>query len=142
VASRNIRTERRTSRARQARTPKSPPAPSGKKARLSDCGTRDSDVETLARSIGRIAQQLVDLKDEARALGIFAGDRDLLTCPKCGLMEDVLVDGTLVTYHEENNPKDTGLRFVESTTAKGRFNCPECGSKIVLVAAEPRKRDG
>lgn len=45
-------------------------------------------------------------------------------------MEDVLVDGRLVTYHEEGDRDDTGLRFAESVHDDGLFTCPECGSDV------------
>ncbi len=35
---------------------------------------------------------------------MFTDDRELIRCPKCGLMEDVLCGGFLVTYHEEGDP--------------------------------------
>lgn len=40
-----------------------------------------------------MARQLVRVREKARKLGIYVGDRELLTCPKCGIMEDVLADG-------------------------------------------------
>lgn len=54
-------------------------------------------------------------------------------------MEDVLVDDRLVTYHEENSPEDTGLRFAESAQESGRFACPECGGEFISPSAEPRE---
>jgi hypothetical protein len=49
----------------------------------------------LAANAGRIAE----LQKTARRLGIFTEDRALLTCPTCGLMEDVLFDGRLVNVY-------------------------------------------
>ena len=125
MAERNTRTD--TGR---PRPPRSPSARGAKKASPSKRARRQGDVEALADSIGAIARRIGDLKAQARALGIFTADRDLLTCPKCGLMEDVLIDGRLVTYHEENSPEDTGLRFAESAQESGRFTCPECGGDV------------
>jgi hypothetical protein len=56
-------------------------------------------------------------------------DRELLKCSRCGLMEDVLIGGLLITYHQGRDPIDTGLRFKESK-AEGRFTCPMCGIEI------------
>ena len=134
MAARNTRTD-----AGRPRPPRSPSARGAKKASPSKRARRQGDVEALVDSIGAIARRLGKLQTQARALGIFTNDRDLLTCPKCGLMEDVLVDGRLVTYHEENNPKDTGLRFAESAQESGRFSCPECGSEFISPSAEPRE---
>jgi uncharacterized Zn-binding protein involved in type VI secretion len=44
-------------------------------------------------------------------------------------MEDLLVDGRLVTHHEIGEP-DTGLRFAAHARAKDRFACPECGTAV------------
>lgn len=125
MAARNTRTD-----AGRPRPPKSPSARGAKKASPSKRARRQGEVEALVDSIGAIARRLGKLQTQARALGVFTNDRDVLTCPKCGLMEDVLVDGRLVTYHEENNPKDTGLRFAESAQQSGRFTCPECGADV------------
>ena len=66
---------------------------------------------------------------QAKALGIFTADRELLECPKCGLLEDVAFDGTLMTYRENEAALiDTGLRFNESDP--GKFICPSCGSEV------------
>lgn len=98
---------------------------------------QDGDVDALVDSIGAIARGLADLQTQTRALGIFTSDRDLLTCSKSGLIEDVLVDGQLITYRDKSNPKDTGVRFTEYAQESGLFTCPECGSKVTALAAEP-----
>jgi hypothetical protein len=76
-----------------------------------------------------VARKLVKVQEEARKLGIFVGDRELLTCPKCGLMEDVLADGRLVTCHEGGGT-DTGLRFAAHPCTEDRFVCPQCGTAL------------
>ncbi|HLE16916.1 MAG TPA: hypothetical protein VI728_01380 [Syntrophales bacterium] len=47
-------------------------------------------------------RHLEKVKQQARALGIFTDDRELLACPSCGLLEDVTAEELLVTY-----PKDS-----------------------------------
>ena len=77
-------------------------------------------------------RQLAQAKQQARALGIFTDDRELLECPNCGLLEDVTVKGLLVTYPKDSvDLKDCGLRFcpVDET----RFACPKCGTRIKAV---------
>jgi len=37
----------------------------------------------------QLASRLVALQEQARSLGIFAANRELPECPKCGLREDV-----------------------------------------------------
>jgi hypothetical protein len=58
-------------------------------------------------------------------------DRELLECPKCGLMEDVASSGQLVTYRAESPAADTGLRF--TPIVGGLFRCPACRA----IVAEP-----
>lgn len=78
--------------------------------------------------------QLRHLKQQARSLGLFADERELLACPECGLQEDVLADGRLITYREGHiNPQDSGLRFTE--TDEGGFclsamRCVDCRRSI------------
>lgn len=79
-----------------------------------------------------LARHLVDVKQRAEALGIFTDDRELLACPNCGLLEDVMADGLLVTYPKDSvDLKDCGLRFcrVDET----HFTCPKCGTSIKPV---------
>jgi hypothetical protein len=86
------------------------------------------DLHSFVASVEPLARQLLDVQRQARALGIFVHDRELLTCPKCGLTEDVLSDGRLSTFYGSPGP-DTGLRFVEPTAADRRYTCPGCGSE-------------
>ena len=73
--------------------------------------------------------QLKALQDQARALGFFPNDRELLACPHCGLAEDVLADGRLITSYEIGEA-DTGLRFIEPESDDGPFTCPGCGGEV------------
>ena len=73
-----------------------------------------------------LAARLVSLQKRAKALGVFANDRELLECPRCGLMEDVT---------------STGLRFVQ--LADDIFRCPSCSQRVEVPAGEinkPRKQ--
>ena len=79
-----------------------------------------------------LTRQLEQVKAQARALGIFTDDRELLECPNCGLLEDVTAKGLLVTYPKDSvDLKDCGLRFcpVDET----RCACPKCGTSIKAV---------
>jgi len=44
-----------------------------------------------------LVAQLADIRAQVKAQGGFVGDRDLHQCLTCGLMEDVLFSGKLVT---------------------------------------------
>ncbi len=95
------------------------------------------------KDLRALAAQVVALQAKARALGLFADDRELLTCAKCGLQEDVTFSGYLITSRPDSAGEDTGLRFEE--LAHGGFRCPACGAtaceedSIVPVAKKTKK---
>jgi hypothetical protein len=73
-----------------------------------------------------LVAQLADIRAQVKAQGGFVGDRDLHQCLTCGLMEDVLFSGKLVTYWRQSaQPVDTGLRFKEA--GADQLACPCCG---------------
>lgn len=92
--------------------------------------TRDLDVVTdaLAERVAPLLRQLQAVQEQARRLGLFPNDRDLLACSNCGLTEDVLASGQLITNVDPGQP-DTGLRFIEPTKDDGAFVCPACGAE-------------
>jgi hypothetical protein len=66
----------------------------------------------LISSIRPIARELMRIKKQAEALGVFTNDRELLECTGCDLVEDVTCDGFLITYHRNSGSMDdSGLRF-------------------------------
>ncbi len=76
-------------------------------------------------------RQVQQLQAQAKALGIFTDERNLLTCPNCGLFEDVTFDGFLITSRTfSKEPLDTGLRFCE--IAPDTYSCPYCQSEVQL----------
>jgi len=82
-------------------------------------------------NLRQLASRLAALQEQARSAGMFAGDRELLECPKCGLPEDVTFTGQLITCRpgaEGPEGEDTGLRFQE--LPRYCFRCPACGSLI------------
>jgi hypothetical protein len=84
------------------------------------------------KELNALVEQLADIRAQAMAQGGFVGDRDLQQCPACGLMEDVLFGGKLVTYWRESaQPVDTGLRFKEVGT--DQLACPCCGCVSFIV---------
>jgi predicted RNA-binding Zn-ribbon protein involved in translation (DUF1610 family) len=90
---------------------------------------RNKHNQGLSRNLARLAEDLVRIKKQAANLGVFTNDRELLECPKCGLMEDVTHNGFLITHKRiRRNAKDSGLRFkeVDGTT----FRCPSCGTLV------------
>lgn len=88
------------------------------------------NTSTKDATLDALCGQLKELREQAEAEGLFIGDRELLNCAHCGLQEDVLIDGRLVTYQAGGlNTADTGLRF---TAIRGDFfTCPQCRSVIM-----------
>lgn len=86
----------------------------------------DDDIHDFVK---RISPMIRELQSEAERLGLFLADRELLCCSGCGLAEDVLVDGRLITYKGEPPGEDTGLRF-EDLGDELRFRCPSCGAVV------------
>ena len=90
----------------------------------------------------RCLRQLQAARQRARDLGLFVEDRELLECATCGLMEDVLASGELVTYtrreFEASAPghliPDSQLRFIKLD--QSRWQCPGCGAAINLPEEE------
>ena len=73
--------------------------------------------------------QLQKIHQQAEIAGLFIGDRELLDCARCGLQEDVLIDGRLATYQADAaDAADSGLRF--AVADDGNFVCPQCGAVI------------
>jgi rubredoxin len=79
-------------------------------------------------NIRALAARLEAVKRQAEALGIFTGDRELLECHVCGLMEDVDTYGWLMTYESSEPIEDSGLRF--AALDEGHWRCPSCGAVV------------
>ena len=76
-----------------------------------------------------LCEQLQEIHQRAEIVGLFVGDRELFNCTSCGLLEDVLIDGRLITYQADTaNGVDSGLRF--TALDDGNFICPQCGAVI------------
>lgn len=83
----------------------------------------------LKKSIFSLVKEFEPIMQQAEKLGIFLGDRELLTCKRCGLEEDVLSDGRLIVKRIKGG-KDTGLRFQPLGRSEKKFKCPLCKSRI------------
>ena len=83
----------------------------------------------LLRNVLHIAEQIEASKKQAMKLGIFTHDRDILSCKRCGLYEDVEASGLLIVTRGRGK-KDTGLRFLPVGRSGEYFQCPSCHSKI------------
>lgn len=79
-----------------------------------------SEMEEIRSLITKMAPILRHAKYD----GTYAGERDLLECPGCGLVEDTAMDGGLLTYIDGGRMKDSGYRFWLSSN--GAWICPVC----------------
>ena len=86
--------------------------------------------EELLGAIKPLAAEIVKLQTQMKAAGMFANDRDLLECPKCGLQEDVTVDVILITCPKEFPGEDTGGRFLPLDNGEVWWRCPKCGAEF------------
>ncbi len=102
--------------------------------------SRDPDIDDLVEQIRPLAQQIVALQEQMKALGMFANDRELLQCSRCGLMEDVTHEGFLITCREPDLGIDTGLRFEPITEES--YRCPSCGQTVQEPLSEDEKQEG
>jgi uncharacterized C2H2 Zn-finger protein len=84
-----------------------------------------------------LVRQLTDLQRRSKALGVFTNDRELLECPRCGLLEDVTCAGLLITCRADALGEDTGLRFVP--LADNLFRCPSCAQRVEATVDELEK---
>jgi hypothetical protein len=94
------------------------------------CGqsAHSEEQSVLARELHEFLDRFKALDDLAREFGIFVDDRELVECPRCGLVEDVAFDGRLISYKADDpSMRDTGLRF----TFQGKTcRCPACGHEF------------
>jgi len=87
----------------------------------------ESSLSGLAQRIKPLAEDIVRIQKQAKALGIFVNDRELLECPDCDLVEDVASDGSLMTYpRKSDDVTDSGLRFEKM--AGNKYRCAACGT--------------
>lgn len=94
--------------------------------------TSKSGKQGVMDGLTTLIRQLKQVKAQARALGIFTDNRELLECPNCGLLEDVTAKGLLVTYPKDSvDLKDCGQRF--RPVDKTHFACPKCWTRIKAV---------
>ena len=90
---------------------------------------RDDSLSELAQKIKPLAEDIIRIQKQAKSLGIFVNDRELLECPGCDLVEDAAFDGSLMTYHRESDDMtDSGLRFEEME--ENKYRCPVCGTVL------------
>lgn len=78
-------------------------------SRMSKFGKKDGMDDLIA-----LARQLEQVKWQARALGIFTNDRELLECPSCGL----LYDAVLLKKSQIASPIPDGLHALKAILAR------------------------
>jgi hypothetical protein len=72
-----------------------------------------------------MTEAINELNLKLTTLGGFDHSRELLSCPACGLFEDVTGKGILITAESDYPEDDTGLRFTRVN--EDEWECPDCG---------------
>jgi hypothetical protein len=72
-----------------------------------------------------MAEAINELNLKLTALGGFDHSRELLSCPACGMFEDLTDQGKLITAESDYPGDDTGLRFTRLN--EDEWECPDCG---------------
>ncbi len=87
------------------------------------------------QKIRALAKEIEQIKEQQRRLGLFCHDRELLSCSRCGLEEDVTCEGLLIVTNHTNRDADTGLKFSAMDEEKGLYRCPGCGKDVTVPEA-------
>jgi len=92
-------------------------------------GVPTAASETAAiKEMRSLISRMTPVMRRAGELGSFIGDRDLLECPECGLIEELNADGRLFTYIDGCQIKDSGFRFTPA--GPGAWLCAVCGTVV------------
>jgi hypothetical protein len=92
---------------------------------------KKGDMENVVSAVRRVQEA----KPQARTLGMFVEERNLLECPACGLWEDVNCEGMLIIYQKDDPSQvDSGLRFRDIDET--HFVCQACGAAVTVEDQE------
>jgi len=94
----------------------------------------DKRFSQLLADLAPLGEALVGVWAQAKAVGVFTGERGLIECGCCGLRENVLAGGTLIVDSAGRPSEDSGLRFTPAPAEPEQFGCPRCGA---LALPEP-----
>ncbi len=95
------------------------------------------DIDSAVKKLLPLCRELAKISKAAAKLGIFTNERELLTCPKCDLQEDVAATGMLLVTVPSDRDHDTGLRFKSVKCRAGYWRCPACGSEFKEIPGIP-----
>ncbi len=96
-----------------------------------------SSVRNDFHDIRALGRELTKVQERARKLGLFCNDRELLSCSRCGLEEDVTCEGFLIVAKSASPGVDIGLRFSAVDEEKGLYRCPGCGQEVTVPDSAP-----
>src|SRR3989304_2714549 len=111
-------------------TKKSPVAQRKTKKAVSKLQPIRLSVRNDFHEIRALVRELTKVQERARKLGLFCNDRELLSCSRCGLEEDVTVEGFLIVTNHPNRDADTGIRPPAGGEVKDQYRCPGCGKNV------------
>lgn len=92
--------------------------------------TKEQKIASAIKVLRPLFRELDKAKKEAAELGIFTDERELLTCPKCSLQEDVATTGMLFVTVASDRKHDTGMRFKKIPRRVGYWRCPACKTEF------------
>lgn len=88
----------------------------------------DIEYKNFLKEVG---ERFREIHEHAKLHGTFGYDRETLSCPRCGLTEDIDFSDKLFTYKKGDAEfKDTGLQFIALDDRNEWFKCPLCNTKI------------
>lgn len=95
----------------------------------------DYEYQNFLQEIG---DQFNELNQIAKQHGLFLNDRELVSCPKCGLTENIAFSGKLFTYYKDDPYfKETGLQFGSLDGNAEYLKCPVCKVEVLI----PKERN-
>ena len=105
----------------------------GKQVKNKSREKADADSIKNEERLYSMAEAISELGVKLTTSGGFDHSRELLSCPACGLLEDVTFEGMLITAESDYPGIDTGLKFTK--TGENELECPDCG--ILFRENEP-----
>ena|SRR3990172_2289624 len=113
-------------------TKKSPVAQRKTKKAVSKLQPIRLSVRNDFHEIRALVRELTKVQERARKLGLFCNDRELLSCSRCGLEEDVTCEGFLIVAKIISPGVDINVRFSAVDEEKGLYRCPGCGKEVAV----------
>jgi hypothetical protein len=91
----------------------------------------DVEYQDFLRELGA---RIHEVNEISKQHGIFLNDRELVSCTKCGLTEDIAFSGKLFTYYKDDPGfKETGFQFSSLDDNAAYLKCPVCDAEVLIL---------